>query len=266
MVRSKFVYFLEMNSCVFQESQCSFFVIFERSNADLERSNISIHTAMAGRRMHQKTSLIERIVLPGLKRGWGVWYVWQMCTPQVSQLPEYFHNRKEPVLPIAFLFQLIEISWISSLFLVASAVSTYTRSKKCDWILSVSFVVFIHQKIKDNHLPTRLKQDIDYPVVEFKKMSISHVNLNIACALHLKECYEVMKMLLLKINYHAHCWSICSDFKVIAIQLGLKTGYTKYCCFLCYWNNHAREKHQTVKVWSERDSFEPAKETSLKTL
>ena len=35
--------------------------------------------------------------------------------------------------------------------------------------------------------------------------------------LHLKECYEVMKMLLLKINYHAHCWSICSDFKVIAI-------------------------------------------------
>ena len=30
----------------------------------------------------------------------------------------------------------------------------------------------------------------------------------VAYASHLKECYEVMKMLLLKINYHAHFWSI----------------------------------------------------------
>ena len=56
----------------------------------------------------------------------------------------------------------------------------------------------------------------------------------VAYASHLKECYEVMKMLLLKINYHAHCWSIRLDFKVIAILLGLQTGYMKYCCFLCY--------------------------------
>ena len=75
-------------------------------------------------------------------------------------------------------------------------------------------------------------------------------------ASHLKKCYEGMKMLLLKINYHALCWSICSDFKVIAILLGLQTGYTKYCCFLCYWDSLARDKHYTVKVWSERDSFE----------
>ena len=26
---------------------------------------------------------------------------------------------------------------------------------------------------------------------------------------------------------------------------------------LCYWDSHARDKHYTVKVWSERDSFEP---------
>lgn len=65
-----------------------------------------------------------------------------------------------------------------------------------------------------------------------------------------------MKMLLLIINHHAPCWSICSDFNVIAILLGLQTGYTKYCCFLCYWDSHARDKHYTVRVWSERDSFE----------
>ena len=37
----------------------------------------------------------------------------------------------------------------------------------------------------------------------------------------------------------------------------VQTGYTKYCCFLCYWDSRARDKHYTVKVWSERDSFEP---------
>ena len=81
----------------------------------------------------------------------------------------------------------------------------------------------------------------------------------VAYASHLKEYYEVMKMLLLKMNYHAHCWSICSDFKVIAIQLALQTGYTKYFCFLCYWDSRTRDKYYTVKVWSKRDSFEPGK-------
>ena len=44
---------------------------------------------------------------------------------------------------------------------------------------------------------------------------------------------------------------------MIAILLGLQTGYTKYCCFLCYWESRARDKYYTVKVWSECDSFEP---------
>ena len=45
----------------------------------------------------------------------------------------------------------------------------------------------------------------------------------VAYASHLKECYEFMKILFLKINYYAHCWSICSNFKVIAILLELQT-------------------------------------------
>ena len=47
-------------------------------------------------------------------------------------------------------------------------------------IFFVSFMVFIQQQIKDNHLPTRLKQDIDYPSVEFWKILFSHGNLGIA--------------------------------------------------------------------------------------
>ena len=34
----------------------------------------------------------------------------------------------------------------------------------------------------------------------------------VAYASHLKECYQVMKMFLLKINYHAHCWSFYFRF------------------------------------------------------
>ena len=39
----------------------------------------------------------------------------------------------------------------------------------------------------------------------------------VAYASHLKECHEVMKVLFLKINFDAYCWSICSDFNVIAV-------------------------------------------------
>ena len=52
-------------------------------------------------------------------------------------------------------------------------------------------------------------------------------SIHVAYASHLEECYEVMKMLLPKINYHTHCLSISSHIKVIASLLGLQTGYTK---------------------------------------
>ena len=90
-------------------------------------------------------------------------------------------------------------------------------------------------------------------------------SITVAYASYLKEYYEVMKMLFLKINYGAHCWSICSDFKMIAILLGLQTGYTKYCCFLCYWDSHARETHYTIKIWYERGSFEPEQRNVAET-
>ena len=107
-----------------------------------------------------------------------------------------------------------------------------------------AWCLFIHSNL------TSLKEVLLHNGNEFPSIPVAYTT-------RLKECYEVMKMHLLEINYHAHCWSICSDFKVTAILLGLQTGYTKYCCFLCYWDSRARDKHYTVKVWSERDSLEP---------
>ena len=101
------------------------------------------------------------------------------------------------------------------------------------------------------------KEFIEQKCENFLPQSRKRSGIPVAYTPHLKECYEVMKMLLLKINYHVHCWSTCSYFKVIAILLGLQTGCMKYCCFLCYWDSRARDEHYTVKVWSERNSFVP---------
>ena len=122
----------------------------------------------------------------------------------------------------------------------------------------------------NKHIASEWCLFIDSNKASLKGVSLHNGNefssIPVAYASHLKECYEVIKMLVLKINYHSQCWSICSDFKVIAILLGMQTGYTKYCCFLYYWDCCNRDKHYTVKIWSECDRLNQDKETLLKTL
>lgn len=71
----------------------------------------------------------------------------------------------------------------------------------------------------------------------------------------MKESYENMKILLHEIDYSHHNWSICADFKVIAILIGLQLGYTKYCCFLCEWDSRAKHEHYIKKHWPERKQY-----------
>jgi hypothetical protein len=42
-----------------------------------------------------------------------------------------------------------------------------------------------------------------------------------------------MNDILVEVDYKQYQWEVCGDFKVIAVLLGLQTGYTKYSCFLC---------------------------------
>ena len=51
-------------------------------------------------------------------------------------------------------------------------------------------------------------------------------------AANLKESFERMKLLLGKIKYDEFKWKLYGDLKVVALLLGMKLGYTKYCCFL----------------------------------
>jgi len=66
-----------------------------------------------------------------------------------------------------------------------------------------------------------------------------------------------MKILMEAINYVKFKGQICGDLKVIALLLGLKQGFTKYCCFICEWGSRARSLHYSRKDWPARKSLEP---------
>ena len=61
--------------------------------------------------------------------------------------------------------------------------------------------------------------------------------------LQMKEDYENVKQLLIKINYAQFKWHVCDDFKMLGVLLALQSGYTKYSCFLCLWNSRADGEH-----------------------
>jgi hypothetical protein len=80
-----------------------------------------------------------------------------------------------------------------------------------------------------------------------------HPSIPTAYAVQMKETYKNMKNLLDKINYK-HCWNICGDLKITAMLLGIKLGYTKYCCFICEWESQAKDKHYSMKHWGKKTS------------
>jgi len=49
-----------------------------------------------------------------------------------------------------------------------------------------------------------------------------------------------MELLLEKIQYKKCNCNICVNVKVTALLLGLKLGYTKFCCYLCEWDSRSR--------------------------
>jgi hypothetical protein len=58
-----------------------------------------------------------------------------------------------------------------------------------------------------------------------------------------------MKILIEASNYDKFKWQICGDLQVIALLLGLRQGFTKYCCFICEWDSRARSLHYSRKDW-----------------
>lgn len=89
----------------------------------------------------------------------------------------------------------------------------------------------------------------------------------VAHSVHLKETYTNLELVLNKVKYEDHQWTVCGDLKVLCMVLGQQGGYTKMPCFLCEWDSRARSEHWTTKVWPTRVSFVPgAKNIVRKTL
>ena len=72
-----------------------------------------------------------------------------------------------------------------------------------------------------------------------------------------------MELLFDRIQYRKHSCKICADLKVVALVLGLQLGYTKYSCFMCEWDSHARDVHYVTKNWPLRSSLVPGQRNVL---
>ena len=79
----------------------------------------------------------------------------------------------------------------------------------------------------------------------------------------LKEKYDEIKYVLEKISYYEHNWVICVDLKMVGCLLGLQGGYTKYPCFLCYWDSRARDQHWIQQDWPTRSKMVPGEKNIL---
>ena len=65
-----------------------------------------------------------------------------------------------------------------------------------------------------------------------------------------------MVILLNALHYDKYQWSICGDLKVISLLLGMQSGFTKYCCFLCLWNRDVQQ-HYIEREWPTRPGYSP---------
>ncbi|XP_070613747.1 uncharacterized protein [Erythrolamprus reginae] len=76
-------------------------------------------------------------------------------------------------------------------------------------------------------------------------------------SVRLSEEYEDIKKVIDLLQYHTHQWVICVDLKMVCFLLGQQSRCTNYPCFLCMWDNRAREKHWMQSNWPPRSDLKP---------
>ncbi|GBL88534.1 hypothetical protein AVEN_159117-1 [Araneus ventricosus] len=72
-------------------------------------------------------------------------------------------------------------------------------------------------------------------------MVTSTLRFLVGYAVRMKETHDTLKLMLSSVEYSKHSWHICAGLKVIYVLVGLQTGYTKFCCFLCQWDSRDRK-------------------------
>jgi len=124
-----------------------------------------------------------------------------------------------------------------------------------------SDVCYVMEVLGHGYNPDPLRLFIDSLKVILKVVLLHNGNrfpfVPLAHAANMKEIYESMKLLLGKIKYDEFKWKLCGDLKVVALLLGMQLGYTKYCYFLCEWDNRDKKNHYVNKRWPKRTSLMP---------
>ncbi len=115
--------------------------------------------------------------------------------------------------------------------------------------------------LSQEHVPSEWRLFIDSSKRSLKAVLLHNGNkkpsIPIGHSVHMKECYENMQVLLDAVKYTNYSWKICGDLKVIGMLMGMQSGFTKYCCFLCLWDSRATAKHYVQSEWPLRKSYEP---------
>ena len=120
----------------------------------------------------------------------------------------------------------------------------------------------LFENLSQVHSPRDRRLFIDSSKRSLKVLLLRNGNqkscIPIAHSVHLNETHESMKILPDAIDYKTHQWNICGDLKVIGMLMGMQTGFTKFCCFLCSWNSRAMNEHYVKRDWMLRTEYEPS--------
>jgi len=88
---------------------------------------------------------------------------------------------------------------------------------------------------------------IDWSKVSLKVVLLHNRNrfptVPLVHAANMKENYESLKLPLGKIKCDEFKCKLHGDLKVLALLVGIKLRYTKYCCFLCEWDSRDKKNH-----------------------
>ena len=79
-----------------------------------------------------------------------------------------------------------------------------------------------------------------------------YASIPIGHSVYAKESYEEVKKTLQRIKYDQHQWVTCVDLKMVNFLLGQQGGFTKFPCFLCFWDSRARDKYWVQREWPKR--------------
>ena len=137
--------------------------------------------------------------------------------------------------------------------------SLATFYSKADGLVFCNNIDGLMSALGHTHVSQEWRLFIDGSKLSLKAVLLHNGNilpsLPVAYGAHFKETYNILKLILEKVDYVKYKWQICADLKVVALILGLQTGYTKYCCFLCEWDSRARSDHYTKQNWPLRIGF-----------